>query len=100
MRPPRKSARLAALALSLAATRAGAAPDAPRCSLSHPQDWREYRSAHFVLSTDTSRTRAAELVQDLETQYALVVAALFGPDVEVPGPVHVVAFAGPSPAPR
>lgn len=95
MRPSLAPVRLAAAFSLLAAAAAGRAAEEPRCSLSHPQDWREYRSAHFVVSTDAGRAGAAELVRELEQQYALVVAALFGPDVEVPGVVRVVALASP-----
>ncbi len=107
MRTPRRSGRLAAavLALSAAAPAAPAAPPASlrarpgavlpavRCSIPNAEAWREYRSAHVVLSTDASRERAAALVAELERLHAYVVAALFGPDVDVPGRVRAVAFA-------
>ncbi len=64
-----------------------------RCTLPGADDWREYRSAHFVVATDVSRSRAAALVEELERIHALVVTALFGESVEIQGRVHVVAFA-------
>lgn len=84
----------AALAALLAAAPAPSAPGA-RCSIPHAEAWREYRSAHVVLATDVPRERAALLVAELEKLHALVLAALFGEGVDVPGRVHVVAFSDP-----
>jgi tetratricopeptide (TPR) repeat protein len=95
---PARLVRVLAIALSLApAVRAENAPPpgAPRCTLPGAGDWREYTSAHFVLVTDVSRDRGAALVQELEELHALVIAALFGEPVEVPGRTQVVAFARP-----
>ncbi len=93
MAPVRRAA--AALALCLAARTAGAEDAPPRCTLPDVGDWREYRSAHFVLSTDVARDRAPGLVRQLEELRSLVVAALFGDAVEIPGRVHAVAFSSP-----
>ncbi|HEX9048902.1 MAG TPA: hypothetical protein VF841_00040 [Anaeromyxobacter sp.] len=107
MRTPRRLARLAVVGLCAAASGAraqgvppaslhadpAAALRALRCSIPDAAGWREYRSAHFALSTDASPARAAELVAQLERLHAYVVAALLGPDVEVPGRVRAVAFA-------
>lgn len=92
--PGRPLATALALALSAASPLASATPP-PRCTIPDAEDWREYRSAHFVLATDVSRGRAADLVLELERLHALVVAALFGDGVEIPGRVHAVAFASP-----
>ena len=60
-------------------------------------DWREYRTAHFVLATDVPRRRVPALAQQLEEVHALVVEALFGEPVQIPGRVRVVAFASARP---
>ncbi len=106
MRTPRTSLRLAAvLATSLGALAARGDPPAslranpaavmkpPSCTIPGARDWREYRSAHFAVATDVPRDRAAALVKQFEELRAYVVAALFGPDVEVPGRLRAVAFA-------
>lgn len=88
---------LAALAIFLAApsVRAGNAPPTPPCTLPDANDWREYTTAHFVLATDVPRKRVPALVKQLEEVHAIVVAALFGQVVQIPGRVHAVAFSSP-----
>lgn len=83
--------------LAAPAARAASAPPAPRCTLSDAGDWREYRTAHFVLATDVPRRRVPALAQQLEEVHALVVEALFGEPVQIPGRVRVVAFASARP---
>ena len=72
---------------------ARAAP--PPCSIPGAEDWREYRSAHFIVATDVSRSTAATLVENLERTRALLLQAFFGEQVEIPGRVRVVAFGSP-----
>ncbi len=97
MRTARPAGTIALLALALATAPAIPRADdaATRCTIPNAQDWREYRSRHFVVATDASRRRAAGLVEELEQIRALVIVALFGEDVDVPGRVRVVAFTSP-----
>ncbi len=98
--PPPAVRVLAVLATFLAApaARAASAPsEASRCTLSRASDWREVRTAHFVLATDVARKRLPALVRQLEEVREIVVAALFGDPQPVPGRVHVVAFSDAHP---
>jgi tetratricopeptide (TPR) repeat protein len=72
-----------------------AAAEPYRCEARGGPAWREYRTAHFLLATDLSSARAEAVVRDLEQLHALVVQALVGEGVEIPGKVRVVAFADP-----
>jgi Flp pilus assembly protein TadD len=72
------------------------AADAPRCTLPNAGDWHEYRSKHFVVDTDVARFKAEMLVSRLEKMHALVVAALVGEQVEIPGRVRVIALSDPA----
>ncbi len=92
--PPPAVRALAVLVTLLAAPAARAvdAPPAARCTLPDAGDWREYTTAHFVLTTDVPRRRAPALVRQLEEVHAMIVSALFGDAVRIPGRVHVVAF--------
>jgi tetratricopeptide (TPR) repeat protein len=93
---PALSASLVAalLAASPLAARAGV-PLAYRCEARGGAAWREYRSAHFVVDTEVSRAKAEALLGDLERMQHLVVQAMVGESVEIPGRVRVIAFAGP-----
>lgn len=62
-----------------------------RCSAQGGPQWREYRTRHFIVATDQSPQRAAILIKDLETLYALELQALVGEQVEIPGHVRVLA---------
>jgi tetratricopeptide (TPR) repeat protein len=72
------------------------AESAFRCSARGGAPWREYRSRHFVVATDAPRASAELLVNDLEVLHALVVAAIVGDDVEIPGRVRVLAPSSPA----
>lgn len=85
---PLRAALAAAVLLASGLARA----DAPRCSIRDADDWREYRSAHFDVASDVGAKRAGELVSRLETLRSLVVTALLGEQLEVPGRTRVVAF--------
>ncbi len=92
---------LAALAVSAslasrAEAAAEAAPETFRCSARGGPEWREYRSRHFVVASDASRGRIELLVRKLEKMQALVVKALVGEGVEIPGRVRVVALTSPA----
>src|SRR5436305_9369130 len=65
-----------------------------RCPAKGGTPWREYRSAHFVVDTDAGATDAQALVRELEHFHALLLKALVGEPVEIPGHVRVLAFAG------
>lgn len=67
-------------------------PLAARASLA---DWHEYRTKHFVVFTDLSKQRAEPLVQKLETLHLLVLVAMVGEEVEIPGRLRAVAFSEP-----
>ena len=60
------------------------------CPAEGGSEWREYKTAHFLLDTDVSRFRAEILLKDLEQLRALVVQGLFGEQVEVPGRMRVL----------
>lgn len=70
-------------------------PDVYRCEARGGPAWHEYRTAHFLVATDLSGSRAEAVVRDLEQLHALVVHALVGEGVEIPGKVRVLAFADP-----
>src|SRR6267142_1037007 len=59
-------------------------------------EWREYKTAHFLLDTDMSRFKVEGLIKSLETMRGLVLNGLFNEQVDVPGRVRVVAPASPS----
>jgi len=90
---------LAALATVLIAGSAWGAEDRPptfRCSARGGRDWREYRSKHFFLDTDGSLLQAELLLKRLETMQAMVLQALLGEQVEIPGRVRIIALSSPS----
>lgn len=94
MHAPRAALALALLAPAFHAVGGDLAPY--RCEARGGHAWREYRTAHLVVATDVSGSRAAALVNDLEQLHALVVQALVGEQVDVPGKLRVVAFADPA----
>jgi len=59
-------------------------------------EWREYKTAHFLLDTDMSRFKVEGLIKSLETMRGLVLNGLFNEEVDVPGRIRVVAPASPS----
>src|SRR6266567_6564341 len=87
----RVSAALAVVVLAAPRARAAEA-----CTLPSAGDWHEYQSKHFTLVTDGGGVRATVAVQQLEELHALVVQALVGEQVEIPGRVRVIAFSDPS----
>lgn len=94
MVPFARAAVTAAILLAASAAHGGE-PPTYRCEARGGPAWREYRSAHFTLATDMGAARAEALVASLEYLHALVVKALLGDGVEIPGRVQVVAFASP-----
>jgi tetratricopeptide (TPR) repeat protein len=64
-----------------------------RCPARGGAPWREYRSAHFLIDTDARAGEAQSLVRQLEHTQALVLQALVGEQVDIPGRVRVLAFA-------
>jgi len=54
--------------------------------------WHEYISAHFVVDTDLTQTRAQTLVATLEQTRALLLQAIAGEQVEIPGRLRVIAL--------
>jgi tetratricopeptide (TPR) repeat protein len=88
----------AALALALAPLPALAAAEAPAppAQCRKLTGWFEDRSAHFHVSSDLSPAAARSLIRELEYLRALLIQALFGEQVEVPGHVRVVTFSSPS----
>ncbi|HUJ25883.1 MAG TPA: hypothetical protein VLW85_07695 [Myxococcales bacterium] len=64
-----------------------------RCPARGGSPWREYRGAHFILDTDAGDSDAQALIQDLEHFHALILQALVGEQVAIPGHVRVLAFA-------
>jgi tetratricopeptide (TPR) repeat protein len=87
---------LAAAFLVPAVPHAGDGPTTYRCEARGGRAWREYRTRHFLVATDLSAVRAEVVVRDLERLHGLVVQALVGEQVEIPGKVRVVAFADPA----
>jgi tetratricopeptide (TPR) repeat protein len=77
-------------------TSAQAAPERITCPARGGNVWREYHSRHFVLDTDASPEAAAQLVERLEKIEAMVLKALLGEPVEIPGHARVLAFARPA----
>src|SRR6266536_1901460 len=71
------------------------AAETARCTLPNAGDWREYRSKHFIVDTDVSRSTAGRLVDDLERIHALELKALVGEVVDIPGHIRVIAFGRP-----
>jgi Flp pilus assembly protein TadD len=84
---------LVAAALGAAVLASSAAAGEEGCTLPNAGDWRRWRSSHFDLLTDASELKASLLTARLERTHALVVKALVGDDVEIPGRVRVIAFA-------
>jgi tetratricopeptide (TPR) repeat protein len=84
-----------AVVFALACPAAALAADAPRCTLPSAGDWHEYRTKHFVVDTDVGRTKAELLIGRLEKMHGLVVTALVGEVVDIPGRVRVVAPSDP-----
>ncbi len=85
----------AALAMLSAPAYAGDKPEVFKCSARGGPEWREYRSKHFLLTTDLSTASAGPLVKDLERIRAMVLQAMVGEQVEIPGRVRVIAFRDP-----
>src|ERR1700682_2602483 len=67
-----------------------------RCPARGGAPWREYRSAHFLIDTDARAGEAQSLVRQLEHTQALVLQALVGEQVDIPGRVRVLAVADPT----
>jgi tetratricopeptide (TPR) repeat protein len=63
-----------------------------RCPARGGNAWREYRSAHFLIDTDAGAKDAQSLVRELEHIRALLLQALVGEQVDIPGRLRVVAF--------
>jgi len=72
---------------------AGPALASFRCPAKGGAAWREYRSAHFIVDTDAGRSDVQPFVHMLEHMHALVLQALVGEQVEIPGHLRVLAFA-------
>src|SRR6266478_778033 len=66
------------------------------CPAQGGPEWREYKTAHFLLDTDMSRSKVEGLIKSLETMRGLVLNGLFNEDVDLPGHVRVVAPSSPS----
>ncbi|HTO95551.1 MAG TPA: hypothetical protein VMK66_00800 [Myxococcales bacterium] len=67
-----------------------------RCPARGGAAWREYRSAHFLVDTDASAKDGQALVRKLEHVHSLILQALVGEQVEIPGRVRVLAFSDPT----
>jgi len=67
-----------------------------RCPARGGAQWREYRSAHFLIDTDARIEHVESMVQRLEQMRALVLQALVGEQVEIPGRLRVLVFADES----
>src|SRR3954462_9823701 len=67
------------------------------CPAKGGAEWREYKTAHFLLDSDLSRFKVESLVKDLETMHGMVLRGLFGEgvDIDIPGRMRVVAPASP-----
>jgi tetratricopeptide (TPR) repeat protein len=66
-----------------------------RCPAKGGSQWREYRSAHYVIFTDVGEFKLGRLVAQLESIHTLEVQALVGEQVEIPGRLRVIALADP-----
>jgi hypothetical protein len=82
----------AALLILNAPAYAADKPETFKCSARGGPEWREYRSKHFLLDTDLSRDSAALQIKDLERIYAMVLQAMIGEQVELPGRSRVIGF--------
>jgi tetratricopeptide (TPR) repeat protein len=82
----------AALLILNAPAYAADKPETFKCSARGGPEWREYRSKHFLLDTDLSRDSAALQIKDLERLYAMVLQAMIGEQVELPGRSRVIGF--------
>src|SRR5712692_7425602 len=82
----------AALAILSAPVDAADKPEPFKCSARGGPEWREYRSKHFLLDTDLSRDSAALQIKDLERIYTMVLQAMIGEQVELPGRTRVIGF--------
>ncbi|MGZ6124417.1 MAG: tetratricopeptide repeat protein [Myxococcales bacterium] len=65
------------------------------CPAKGGPQWREYKSAHFLIDSDMSRFKVEALLKELETMRGLVLRGLFGQDVEVAGRIRVIALDSP-----
>lgn len=88
----RFAAALLLCAGALGAPSAARAGDGFECPQRGGPEWRELRSAHFVLVTDLSARKAKALSRELETIHRAVQGALFRTPPPAQGLVRVVAF--------
>jgi tetratricopeptide (TPR) repeat protein len=65
------------------------------CPAKGGSEWREYKTAHFLLDSDMSRFKVESLVKDLETLHGMVLRGLYGDGVDIPGRTRVVAPESP-----
>ena len=65
------------------------------CPAKGGSEWREYRTAHFLLDSDMSRFKVESLVKELETLHGMVLRGLYGEGVEIPARIRVVAPSSP-----
>src|SRR3954467_7435854 len=63
-----------------------------RCPARGGAPWREYRTAHFVIDSDAGANEVQPMVRQLEHTHALVMQALVGEPLDLPGHVRVLAF--------
>jgi tetratricopeptide (TPR) repeat protein len=85
-----------ALALFLCAGTAAASPKPFHCSAQGGRQWREVKSAHFIVDTDATGGTLSTLVQSLENYLAKEIFTLLGGPADLPGRLRVVAFSSPS----
>ncbi len=64
-----------------------------RCPARGGAAWREYRTKHFIVDTDGGAQQAQAFLRQLEHMYGLVLQALVGEQLELPGRVRVLALA-------
>jgi hypothetical protein len=84
-----------ACALILSFAVAGPARAEFRCPAKGGAPWRELKTAHFRLDTDAGEIEARSMARDLEHMHALLLQALLGEQVDLPGHVRVLAFSDP-----
>ncbi len=92
----RPLARCAALTWALVAVAPLTARAGFKCPAKGGDEWREYRSKHFVVQTDVGGFKVQLLVRQLERMHALELQALVGEQVEIPGRLRVLAFGDPA----
>jgi len=63
-----------------------------RCPARGGAPWREVRTAHFVIDSDARGGELESLVRQLEHTHSLVMQALVGEQLDIPGHVRVLAF--------